>query len=284
MSPPILAAIATALVLSGVLVGVSGLRQVPADVSRPQRRPRRNLTAPQRRRMVMLAGGTVAGVVLAIITGWLILIILVPAAVVGVPYLLGSGDAEHAITRLEAMEEWTRGLAGVLTAGVSLEQAISSTVKSTKQSVKPEVQRLAARLQSRMPTDRAILMFADELDDVTGDKICAALILGAKQRTGIATLLEELARSVADDVRGRRTIANEQAKARDTARWVTIVTLVMFALLFFTGGYIEPYGTPLGQLVLIVLVGLFVATLLWMRRMTVAKPMPRFLGTGRAER
>jgi tight adherence protein B len=48
-------------------------------------------------------------------------------------------------------------------------------------------------------------------------------------------------------------------------------------MLAFTGDYIEPYGSPLGQVILAVLLSAYVATLLWMRRMAVAKPLPRFL-------
>lgn len=278
MTPPILAALATALILTGILVGVWGMRRTPVDDTVPTRRPTRRLTPAGRRRLIILAVGAILGLVVAILTGWIATIVLVPAAAVGIPYLLGSGDADKNIDRLEAMEEWTRSLAGVLIAGVSLEQAMISTLKSTKSAIKPEVQRLVARINSRMPTDEALLMFADELDDVTGDKICAALILGAQRRTGIATLLEDLAKSVAEDVRGRRVIEADRAKPRTTARWVTIVTLVMLGLLFLSGGYVAPYGTPLGQIVLVSLLAAFAGVLLWMKRMTVAKPLPRFLG------
>ena len=75
----------------------------------------------------------------------------------------------------------------------------------------------------------------------------------------------------------RRQIAADQAKPRTTARTVTVITLGVLGILAFTGDYIEPYGTPLGQVVLAVLLAAYVATLLWMRRMAVAKPLPRFL-------
>ena len=51
----------------------------------------------------------------------------------------------------------------------------------------------------------------------------------------------------------------------------------MLGILAFTGDYIKPYGTPLGQIILAILLSAYVATLLWMRRMAVAKPLPRFL-------
>jgi hypothetical protein len=79
-------------------------------------------------------------------------------------------------------------------------------------------------------------------------------------------------------VRARRQIEADRAKPRATARWVTLITVGVLAVLALTGRYVEPYRTPLGQLLLLVLLALYVATLLWMRRMAAGQPLPRFLG------
>ena len=57
----------------------------------------------------------------------------------------------------------------------------------------------------------------------------------------------------------------------------------MLLVLALTGDYVQPYATPLGQLILSTLLALYVLTLVWMRRMTVGPPLPRFIGarTGR---
>ena len=53
--------------------------------------------------------------------------------------------------------------------------------------------------------------------------------------------------------------------------------------LAFTGDYVAPYATPLGQVLLVVLLGAYAGGLLWMRKMTEGKPLSRFLGpTARA--
>ena len=63
-----------------------------------------------------------------------------------------------------------------------------------------------------------------------------------------------------------------------------MITVGVLVVLGFTGSYITPYGTPLGQMILILLLGLYVATLVWMRRMATGKPLPRFIGAAaRAE-
>jgi hypothetical protein len=121
--------------------------------------------------------------------------------------------------------------------------------------------------------------FAEDLNDPTGDMIAANLLLGAHRRgDGLATILEGLAESVALDIRSRRQIEADAAKPRATARWVTIITTVVLGALFFTGSYVAPYKSGLGQFILLGLLGAYGATLVWMKR-TAAGPAPiRFLG------
>ncbi len=86
----------------------------------------------------------------------------------GLPLLLTPVGASERIERLEALEEWTRSLAGVLTVGVGLEQALVTTLRSTPAPISAEVHRLVARLRARWVTEDALRAFADELDDSTG--------------------------------------------------------------------------------------------------------------------
>lgn len=231
------------------------------------------------RTRTLLLVGIVAGLVVALLSGWLLAILVVPLAVAGLPVLLSSSDAAVQIARLEAMEEWTRALSGVLTSGVGLEQALIATLRSTPEAIKPEVSRLASRLRARWTTEDALRAFADELDDATGDLVAASLILGARRRgPGLATVLESLAESVAADVRSRRQIEADRAKPRATARWVTIITIGVLVVLAFTGEYVAPYTTPIGQAILAVFLAAYVGVLVWMRRMSAGAPLPRFIG------
>ena len=49
-------------------------------------------------------------------------------------------------------------------------------------------------------------------------------------------------------------------------------------VLAFTGDYVAPYGTPVGQVVLVFLLAAYAGGLLWMRKMADGKALPRFLG------
>jgi len=135
---------------------------------------------------------------------------------------------------------------------------------------------LVARLQARWPTERALRAFADDLDDATADLVVATLILGARRRgPGLARVLGAVADSVAEDVAMRRRVEAERAKPRTTARAVTLITLGVIAVGSLNGTYLAPYGTLLGQLVLAVITLGFIASLAWMRALTLSPAQPR---------
>ncbi len=239
----------------------------------------RRLTGLSPRSRVALAVSLGVGVLLALLTGWLAAVVILPAAALGLPYLLSAPPAEARIRRVEAMEEWTRSLAGVLGAGVGIEQALTATLRSTPEPIKPEVTALVARLRARWDTEVALRAFADDLDDVTGDLVAANLILAARRRNrSLASVLQGVAESVAEDVASRRRVEAGRAKPRGSARLVTAFSLVVLLILAFTGDYIAPYRTPVGQIVLVFLLVAYAGGLLWMRKMAEGKPLPRFLG------
>jgi Flp pilus assembly protein TadB len=271
-------ALAGGLVALGLLGLVIGLR--PAAVPPRQSTRARRRRGPKRRtRLLLLAGGAL-GLVGWLITGWILALVIAPIAVIGLPILLSAPPAATQIARLEAMEEWTRSLSGVLTVGIGLEQALVATLRSTPAPIADEVQRLVTRLRARWDTEKALRAFADELDDATGDLIAANLILGARRRgAGLASVLEGLAESVGADVRARRQVEADRAKPRATARWVTVISASVLVVLALSGTYVEPYRTPVGQVLLVLLLSAYVATLIWMRRMAAGKPLPRFLAT-----
>ena len=269
------------LVVAGLIGAVLALRPRPVRepvAGRPSALARRLAGASNRTRLV-LAASVGSGLLIALLTGWVAAAVILPAAALGLPYLLAAPPTVTTIRRLEAMEEWTRNLAGVLSSGVGLEQAVTATLRSTPDAIKPEVTMLVARLRARWDTEQALRAFADDLDDVTGDLIVANLILAAQRRNrSLASALQGVAESVTEDVTSRRKVEAGRAKPRGSARLVTMFSTGVLAWLAFTGDYVAPYGTPLGQVLLVVLLAAYAGGLLWMRKMTEGKPLSRILG------
>ena len=279
---PLVPALVSVLGVGGVMGLVAGLRRVPVATAAPKT-PRlltRLATVPRR---VLVSGllAAVAGVLVALLSGWVIAIVLFPLAAIGLPVLLGVSDESRTIERLEGLAEWTRNLAGVITVGVGLEGALVATLRTTPDVIRPEVTTLVSRIRSRWNTAEALRAFADQFNDSTGDLVAATLILAAQKRAdGLAQILSGLAESVSAEVAARRHLEADRSKPRQTARIVTIITVVCLVGMAATGQYLEPYRSPLGQVVLSVLLALYVVGLVVMRRMSRVKPLPRLLASG----
>ncbi len=111
-----------ALIVSGIIGVFLGLRPTRGPGEAPVLTPRVATPNLDRTSRLLLLGGLGAGVIAWLVTGWMLAVIAVRSLTVGLPMLLSAGSAASRIERLEAMEEWTRSLFGVLTVGVGLEQ------------------------------------------------------------------------------------------------------------------------------------------------------------------
>lgn len=260
-------------------------------------RDRRDPTAPTRQRprkgervkisgttQMLLAVGIVAGASVYYLSGWLFTLFLVPALLVGLPYLLSRPEAEHQIRRLAAMDEWTRNLSSSMRAGSGIEHTIIST--PIPETLKDEITAFINRLRNNVPPAEAVTRFASDLNDSVGDKICGALLLAMQLRgVGLANVLEGLAEDVGDTVARRRRIEADRKSTRTQAKWVTIITIAVLAAAFAFTNFMEPYRSGGMQIVLLILLTLFAADLYWMKQATKPPTHPRFIGTNdRVER
>ena len=231
-----------------------------------------------RKRLLLIGAGVLGGIVLWYMTGWIVALVAIPAAVIGLPILLSTPQSANSVERLEAIESWTRSLSGLITAGVGLEQALTVSLSNAPAEIKPQVANLVARLGARWSTKKALQAFADELNDPTADLVTAHLILAAQVRgSGLANALDDLAQIVFDEVRHRREIEADREKPRTTARSVTLITLLAIGGLALSGTFLDAYRDVVGQLLLTLYVILYVAALIWMRRMSTGVATPRIL-------
>ncbi len=277
---PLIPALAGGLIVAGILGIIYGVQRHPVVEAKPRRRGRLGTWWDSLGRRTQLGAlvALVVGILLAIGTGWFIMAVILPLAVIGLPYVLVQGESKRTIERIEAMGEWTRSLAGVLTSGAGLEQALIVSKRSAPKAIEPEVSRLVARLDARWSVEDALRAFATDLDDATGDQMVMQMMLGARRRGAqLASVLKSVADSTADDVSSRRQIEADRAKPRSTARWVTILSAVGLAGFGLTGTFLEPYHSPEGQLALVALLSVYVMLLIQMRNMSTSRPFPRLL-------
>lgn len=278
ISLPLLAALCAALILGGVLLIVDGsLRRPPAPPKPPKRRQARRLqlTGPQK---VIGGVAVVVGLVVAVTTGWVLAVVLLPVAALLLPTLMSAGGTSRTIKRLEAIEDWSRHMSGRLGVGRMLEDAIMNSMATVKPAIEPEVRKLVARLRAQWALENALDAFGDDLNDAVGDQLVASLKMAANRNNsaGLQAVLADVADSIAVSVSHRRMIDSEQSKVRQTVRLVTVITMVVLGLSVLTG-WMAPYATPLGQAILALLAGAYLACLIWIRRASEPPVPPRIL-------
>ncbi|WP_428962619.1 type II secretion system F family protein [Micromonospora fluostatini] len=233
----------------------------------------------QRRYQSQLLGAVLGGALVFLLTGLPVAGLLVAVAVPGVPWLFAVGRAEQrAIARIEAVGEWTRRLKDVSAIGQGLQQAIVSTVTTAPEEIEEEVRVLAARLQAGWAARAALLAFADEIGDPVCDQVVAALILHLTDRgERLGDVLGAIATAASAEVATRREIEAKRTQPRFAVRFLTGMTLASLAYGLLNAEYMRPYGTPTGQLVMIVLGSAFIGLLVWVRNLSQPPRPARFL-------
>lgn len=267
------------------IIGVVGTTRPPRPPSALRLRMRRWWTgtgrthherrAHQAKLVVAIGGGALTW----LITGWPAGGAIIGIAVPGIPWLFGAGRVEKsAIARLEAVEAWTRRLADIVARGIGLQQAIVATAATAPQLIEQEVGDLAARLQSNSEPLTALRQFADEIDDYTADQVIAPLMLHVSDRgEGLHEVLTDISRSIAAEIEMRSTVDAKRAGPRFAVRFLTGMTILVLAYGVLNPHYLEPYGTILGQLVLLSLAGLYVVLLTAVRNLSLPPRRARLL-------
>lgn len=275
MGQPLLALAVLILVIGAMVVLYATLGKEPDAGTPSRRKPRRKLQLSKSQRNMLIIGA-VAGLIAAIITGWWLLVIAVPAALIGIPWLLRAGPEDAAIDRLDALESWTRSLSGLTASGQGLEHTIEASLPSCPEPIRPMVTQLVARINSRIPTDVALQAFADDLDDATADTVVMHLKLKADLRgNGLSTSLKDLAEAIFERIKSRREIESERSGHRNEARIVTYFVIGLLVAMVLFQQYSAPYGTPLGQVLLAAYIVAYGFVLFMMRKVSRGKTEPR---------
>jgi Flp pilus assembly protein TadB len=200
-------------------------------------------------------------------------------AVVALPWLFGANRADNKmIGRLEAIEIWTRRLSDLVRSGAGLHQAIVNSAADAPVAIAAEVNELAVELRSQLSTVDALRLFADRLADSTSDEVIAALILNARERgPRLADVLDRVSESMADMVTMRREQSSLRTDARISAMVLSGLVMLGLAMLLINKGYMRPYHTFTGQMVLASCLLAFGGLLAWCRQLNEPRPSPRLL-------
>ena len=269
-----LAALAGAGIVGGLWLLLTGLRPVPP----PTRSGRSmHLAAKDRDRLAVAA---VAGLGALVLTRW-----PVAAVAVGVVGWVAAGaprrrDRRAADQRTEAIALWTEMLRDAIGTARGVEGVLVATASTAPLAIRPDVQRMARRLQ-REPLEVVLDGLAEDLDHPIGDLVVTALQLTAT--TGgrqVREVLDSLATSAYAEAESRRRIDVARERPRAAMRYTAMVIAGFIVLLVvFSRGYLEPYDSAIGQVILVFVGFYWAAGFWWMSRMGQTPTPPRLLDT-----
>lgn len=274
---PLLAVLVGGVAGGGLFLLVAAMRGLP---------PRRRGSPGEKldRQLRGLAGprsaiALVAGVLVVAATRWVVGGIGVALLVLAWRSLGGAAAERRSMVRLEALATWTESLRDTIAGAVGLEQAIPASLRAAAPSLQDPLARLVDRLHTRVPMAEALRRFADDLDDPGADLIIAALIINARLRgPGLRDLLGALSISVREELDMRRKVNAERRSTRRSAQIVVGVSVgLALGLALFNESYVHIYDSAVGQLVLVVVVALYAAGFVWMRRLATFEAPERLL-------
>ena len=233
---------------------------------------------PVDRRRVALC--LAVGVVVGVVTRWPVAAALSAVGAYVLPAIIGP-DRDHArrVARIEAIATWTEALRDNLSGAAGLEQAITASAIESPEPIRDEVSRLAVRLQRSWRLSDALRAFAAEMADPTADLVVAGLLMAARGAAGqLGDVLGELAASARAKVASRQRIAAGRRRNRTSARVIVGTTLAMAGVLaLLNRGYLTPFDTATGQLVLLAAGGCFGLAFAWLGRLMRDRDTARIL-------
>ncbi|MFV0259847.1 MAG: pilus assembly protein TadB [Acidimicrobiales bacterium] len=259
----------------GVLLLLLGAGLVPGAelVSIPR--------SPDRGRGIAAGVGAVAALGGWAVTGWPAVAALIAGTAVVLPELVAAERARsRALARTEALASWAEMLRDTIASHAGLREAVVVTAAVAPDPIAGPVRRLASGAE-RTSLSVGLARFGEEVADPIADLIVAALGMSADgQARNLPALLTGIADAARAEATMRQRVETGRARTYSSSRALVAITMGMsLALAVFAPTFMRPYREPLGQLVLVIIAGLFVAALHGLVRLSRPEPSPRmFVG------
>ena len=252
----------------GVAAAVVGLR--PGTAALP---------GPGRSRIGSRAGLAVFSGGLALVaTGWPVAAVTGAAAGAMAPGLAaGRGAGRQQVEVALAVAAWTEMLRDTRGVGVGLGQAIAASAQVAPGPIAPAVEALAARCAHQRAGD-ALAAFAAEVDDRTADLVVCALVANERRAGSIEPVLSALATLARDEAALGQRVEAARASVQTSVRIVSGITVcLLVGMVVLNRGFLAPYDSAHGQVVLGLVAAVFAASFWWLARLRRVDEPERFI-------
>lgn len=243
----------------GVVVLLAGVSGRPLLLRTDERTTVRRRLQTGDANLRRAAIGLAVGLLVVAVTGWPVGGLLAGASAIALPQLLGGRSSREAsVARTEAVASWTELIRDSIAAASGLEEAIIATGPIAPAAIRREVGVLVSRLR-HMTLPDALAVFGDDVHHPSADLVVAALTIAARmEASDLSGLLSRLADSIRGEARMRIRVEVGRARVRTAAKIIVgVVAATVILLAGLNREYLEPYGTALGQVVLLVVSAIF---------------------------
>jgi tight adherence protein B len=264
----------SAVALMAMVLAAAAVSSV-AMAFRPAPARRRTTTGSARRSVAdvgvaRLATAGLAAVAVLALTRWVVLAIVASLLVLAWNRLLRDERSEAERARVEGIAKWLEDLRDTLRgSSVGTEEALEQVALRAPDSVREPLATFVLRRRQGFRTEDALTDLADSLAHPTSDAAIAALRLVVTGTAGAGRLYQTvsaLAAAARDEVRARERVDRTRAIYRASmTRLVIIAALMIGYLRLAAGELLEPYGTPAGQLVLMLPLAMWGGCIVWLR-------------------
>ena len=280
---------ALALGLVGLFVSIGSVPRYQRGAGSPMTssEPSSGVVQPARpgfnARYAMAA--VVTGLVCVLLTGWPASAVFGFVVWLALPVCLHKSKPGSSSRRAEAVAGWTELIRDSLSASSGLAQAVLTTAHSAPVSIRSEATVMATRLTNGIPLESALRSFAAEVDDPAADFVVCALLLAASSRAQrLSEVLSSLVDSIRDNVAMQLRIDASRASAQSSVRTIIVFSIAfVFVLAAVAHSYLSPFGSAVGQLVLVAIGLLYAAGLGLMIRLVRPVAQPRLLDVARLQ-
>lgn len=221
------------------------------------------------RLMVRVAAAILATTAGYLVTGWLAAALLFGVGAALAPSLAGRKARRTAsIARTEALASWAEMLRDTMAAAAGLQEAVTAAAKVAPPPIRDQARALATRIE-RQPFSNALELFAAEVDDPVADLLVVALSTAADRQAGqLGDVLSAAATTARASATMRLRVEAGRARTYTSVRvTVTVFCVVAGGLILFNRSYLRPFDTAAGQLMLLIIGGLFGAALWTLARL-----------------
>ena len=212
--------------------------------------------------------GLAAGLVVLVLTRWLVLAAAVGSGVAVRERIFAASGARAERTRVEAVALWLEAVRDALRSDASLQQVLYRVAANPPAPLALALGRFERRGRQGVPLSEALALLADDIAHPTADVAVASMVQSLELSGGrVRQQLDELAATARHEVAMRERVDRIRARFDLATKAMMVLASVIIGYLWLVGRVAAYYRSSPGQLLLALPVVTWVLSLGWMRRL-----------------